>query len=195
MHQCLLRLCLVAQSHCHDTLLPNYCWSAQRLSMLCHVLFCCGCSAARHIASGCRQRFRLISPHSSSCRRPRGTFLSTLPSSSYSGGPVTASSAPQLLLAFTEPVAGLSTAAFNVTAASASLNPAGTDSFKVQAVQRANGTDNGSLYVLQLAVPLSYIGAVTVSLVVSLSPSQTLNFLRPSAGVRKNVQPAQLKCE
>jgi len=91
--------------------------------------------------------------------RPRGSFLSTLLSSSYSGGPVTSSSQPQLRLAFTEPVAGLSAASFNVTTVPDAVGG------EVQSVQRANGTD-GSIFTLQLALPPSYLGGVTVNMVV-----------------------------
>lgn len=92
--------------------------------------------------------------------------MSTLPTSSYSGAPVTGDAQPQLLLTFTEAVVGLKPGSFNVTLETASAD---TSPAHVRAVQPANNASNGTgsaSYVLQLVLPPAYTGAVNITLQV-----------------------------
>lgn len=89
-------------------------------------------------------------------RRPRGSFISMLPYSAFSGSPVTRATQQLVVLAFTHRVAALDPAAFNVT------GPPAVRAVRVQ----QSGDQSGTIFRLRFSVPPDYLGPITVSLQV-----------------------------
>ncbi len=88
--------------------------------------------------------------------RPRGSFISTLPYSAFSGTPVTRAVVQLVVLAFTHRVVGLAPGSFNVTGPPA-----------VRAMRLQQTADHlGSIFKLRFSVPANYLGPITVSLQV-----------------------------